>query len=131
MVLATVADQGKRSALRANNGDPIPQVTEDLTVFLLADNAGSGEVQLCLRGWGPDVAKLPGYGSRFIVLERLGWRRRTAFHSIALRGSTRGGKLAALLLASNQLPALVPVMLPLFVYTLLATPARLGWTLVT
>lgn len=134
VVLAAVADQGKRSALRANNGDPIPQNTEDLAVFLLADNAECGEVHLCFRGWGPDVAELLGCGSRFIILERLGWRRRTTFHSIALRGSTRDGALgvrAALLLTLYQPPELPSLMPPLFVYTLLATPARLDWTLVT
>jgi hypothetical protein len=40
------------------------------------------KVVLRLRGWRPDVAELLGCGSRFIILRRLGWRRRTTFHSI-------------------------------------------------
>jgi hypothetical protein len=46
MVFAAVADQGKRSALRANNGAPIPETTGDLTIRLLAENPDHAQVPL-------------------------------------------------------------------------------------
>jgi hypothetical protein len=97
----------QRSALRANNGAPIRETTGDLAVCLLAKNANYAQVPppppepqwdlsiigiLCQKadcqvacGFADGGSvELLGCGSRFIILRRLGWRRRTTFHSIFL-----------------------------------------------
>jgi hypothetical protein len=138
VVLAAVADLRKRSALRANNGDSIPETTVDLAALLLAKNGDPAQVQLRFMGWSPDVAELPGCGSWVFILKRLGWRRRTTFQSLALGRSTGDGAgdvstvllLTVLLLTLHQ-SLMPPFLLPLpLVCTLLTSSARLGWSLV-